>query len=118
MVTKYGYDVFFTVAVVCVVLILAALVFLEPKVLKYGVVLFSAAFFGFALNFFRDPDRVTPDGEKVIISPADGKVIRAVGVIQISRKGKSPTTAGADFSIRDLTALMSTATLLAKCFKQ
>ena len=76
MVTKYGYDVFFTVAVVCVVLILAALVFLEPKVLKYGVVLFSVAFFGFALNFFRDPDRVTPAGEKVIISPADGKVIR------------------------------------------
>jgi hypothetical protein len=39
-------------------------------------------------------------------------------VIQISRKGKSPTTAGADFSIRDLTSLMSTATVLAKCFKQ
>ncbi len=43
---------------------------------------------------------------------------KTVGVIQISRKGKSPTTAGADFSIRDLTALMSTASLLAKCFKQ
>jgi transcriptional regulator with GAF, ATPase, and Fis domain len=43
---------------------------------------------------------------------------KTVGVIQISRKGKSPTTAGADFSIRDLTALMSTATVLAKCFKQ
>jgi len=43
---------------------------------------------------------------------------KSVGVIQVSRKGKSPTTAGADFTIRDLTALMTTAGLLAKCFKK
>jgi hypothetical protein len=43
---------------------------------------------------------------------------KAVGVIQISRKGKSPSTAGGDFTIRDLTALMTTAGLLAKCFKK
>ena len=43
---------------------------------------------------------------------------KSVGVIQISRKGKSPMTAGADFSIRDLTALMTVAGLLAKCFKK
>ena len=43
---------------------------------------------------------------------------QAVGAIQISRKGKSPPTAGADFTIRDLTALVTTAGLLAKCFKK
>jgi transcriptional regulator with GAF, ATPase, and Fis domain len=43
---------------------------------------------------------------------------RAVGAIQVSRKGKSPTTAGADFTIRDLTALVSTAGMLAKWFKK
>ncbi len=43
---------------------------------------------------------------------------KTVGEIQISRKGKSPATAGADFTIRDLTALMSTASILAKCFRQ
>ena len=43
---------------------------------------------------------------------------KSVGVIQISRKGKSPTTAGADFTIRDLTALMTAAGLLAKSFKK
>ena len=43
---------------------------------------------------------------------------KSIGVVQISRKGKSPLTAGADFSIRDLTALMSTAGVLAKCFKK
>ena len=28
----------------------------------------------FSLNFFRDPDRKIPEGENIIISPADGKV--------------------------------------------
>ena len=31
----------------------------------------------FMLNFFRDPERVTPQGDGVFVSPADGKVIRA-----------------------------------------
>jgi len=43
---------------------------------------------------------------------------KAVGVVQISRKGKSITTAGADFTIRDLTALVTTSGVLAKCFKK
>jgi hypothetical protein len=43
---------------------------------------------------------------------------KAAGVVQISRKGKSPTTAGADFTIRDLTALVTTAGILSKCFKK
>ncbi|OFV97168.1 MAG: hypothetical protein A3F68_03370 [Acidobacteria bacterium RIFCSPLOWO2_12_FULL_54_10] len=55
--------------------------------------------------------------QKIMSAPllVDGK---AQGVIQISRKGKSPTTAGADFTIRDLTSLVTTAGLLAKCFKK
>jgi phosphatidylserine decarboxylase len=28
----------------------------------------------FSLNFFRDPDRKIPEGDNIIISPADGKV--------------------------------------------
>ena len=43
---------------------------------------------------------------------------KPVGVIQVCRKGKSPVAAGADFSIRDLTTLMTTASQLAKCLKQ
>ena len=34
----------------------------------------------FICFFFRDPDRVIPDGEGVVVSPADGKVISAGSV--------------------------------------
>ena len=55
--------------------------------------------------------------QKIMSVPllVDGK---AVGAIQVSRKGKSPTTAGADFTIRDLTALVTIAGVLAKCFRK
>ena len=46
---------------------------------------------------------------------ADGKV---VGVVQISRKGKNGPAAGPDFTIKDLTALMATAGILAKALKK
>lgn len=51
--------------------------------------------------------------QKILSAPLilDGK---PVGVVQISRKGKSPTAAGADFTIRDLTTLVTTAGVLAK----
>ena len=55
--------------------------------------------------------------QKIISAPLllDSK---PVGVIQISRKGKSLKTAGDDFTISDLTSLMTTAAMLAKCFKK
>jgi hypothetical protein len=39
-------------------------------------------------------------------------------VVQISRKGKSPISAGADFTIRDLTSLVTTAGVVAKGLRQ
>lgn len=54
--------------------------------------------------------------QKIMSAPliADGK---AVGVMQICRKGKTGPVAGADFTIKDLTALMGAAGILAKAFK-
>jgi phosphatidylserine decarboxylase len=75
MITKYGYDVFFTIAAVCVVIIVLALLFIEPKSYRYSLIVVTILFLGFTINFFRDPERVSPQGGKLVISPADGKVI-------------------------------------------
>lgn len=37
---------------------------------------------GFICWFFRDPDRVVPNGEGIVVSPADGKVIKVEPVAQ------------------------------------
>ena len=51
-----------------------------------GLFLILTAFMAF---FFRDPDRVPPVGEGIVVSPADGKVVMAVPVDQ--RVENSPT---------------------------
>jgi phosphatidylserine decarboxylase len=75
MITKYGYDVFFTIAAVCFVSILLALLFVEPKPYRYSLIVVSLAVLAFVTNFFRDPERITPKGENLIVAPADGKVV-------------------------------------------
>ena len=48
--------------------------------LYYGISIYfllgSGVIFFFCLNFFRDPKRLVPKGNKQIVSPADGKIIR------------------------------------------
>lgn len=75
MISKYGYDVFFTISAICVVGIVVAIVFIEPKAPRYGVVVAGLVLFGLTLNFFRDPERTTPQGDRHIIAPADGEVV-------------------------------------------
>ena len=75
MITKYGYDVFFTVSIVCLLAIVLSLLFVEPKILKYCIVVVSAVMLGLTINFFRDPERTSPAGENLVLSPADGKII-------------------------------------------
>ena len=75
MISKYGYDVFFTVLTICAVIIVLSALFVEPKIPRYAIILLSGAFLALTVNFFRDPERVTPAGERSIISPADGEII-------------------------------------------
>ena len=75
MITKYGYDVFFTVSIICLLAIALSLVFVEPKILKYCIVAASVVLLGLTINFFRDPERSSPRGDNLVLSPADGKII-------------------------------------------
>lgn len=75
MITEYGHDVFFTVVVVCCVVIAGSFILLPNPLVKYVVIAISVAILLFTLNFFRDPERQTPSGSDLVISPADGTVV-------------------------------------------
>ena len=47
---------------------------------RYGVLIIAAAVTFLVLNFFRDPERTAPAGERLVIAPADGRII-AVGPV-------------------------------------
>ena len=46
------------------------------ELLHLAVLVLTTLLYFFCLNFFRDPIRSLPKGQKNIISPADGKIIR------------------------------------------
>jgi len=74
MLTKYGLDTALPILVIALVVIIAGF-FISN--IPFRIVLFvvGGAVLLFTLNFFRDPDRTTPDVPGGVISPADGKVV-------------------------------------------
>jgi len=74
MFTKYGYTTIGVVAIISFLLIVSSF-FIQNTPAKIILLLSAAVILFLTLNFFRDPDRITPEKVGIIISPADGKVI-------------------------------------------
>jgi phosphatidylserine decarboxylase len=75
VITKYGYDVVAVVAGIALAGILLSFFLLDVKPLKYGVPALLVLVLLFTLNFFRDPERNVPADERLVLAPADGKVV-------------------------------------------
>jgi len=91
MITRYGYDVFFTMVALCLAVIVVSMLFLEPKILKYGLPGVAVVVLALTINFFRDPDRSTPAGKNLVIAPADGKIIAVQQVDEKEYLGSKAT---------------------------
>jgi len=74
MITKYGYSTIVVITLICFFLIVLG-IYSNNNYIKFGLFILSALIMIFTLNFFRDPERVTPNKENIIVSPADGKVL-------------------------------------------
>ena len=73
MVTSYGYSTVIKMLLLCMAISAAALIF--PPVAQITFLLTAATALLFTLYFFRDPKRKTSDEKRIIVAPADGKII-------------------------------------------
>jgi len=74
MITKYGYSTFLTILIISIILI-AAGVFFTYGLVKIFLIVIPSLLILFSLNFFRDPERISPKEKNIVVSPADGKVL-------------------------------------------
>ncbi|HTO94538.1 MAG TPA: phosphatidylserine decarboxylase family protein [Bacteroidota bacterium] len=75
MISKYGYDVVGTVVALTVLGTVLAALFVDARILRYGIIAVCVCFLLFTVYFFRDPDRTPPAGDNLVVSPADGEVV-------------------------------------------
>ena len=80
MFTKYGYSTIGTIAIIVFVFI-AVSFFIQNPYIKAILIILPIALLIFTLNFFRDPEKTTPQGNNIVVSPADGTVLFVKEVI-------------------------------------
>jgi phosphatidylserine decarboxylase len=74
MFTKYGYSTIGIVAAVSLILFLLG-IYQSNSLIKIILIIVSILLLIFTLNFFRDPERISPNKDNLVISPADGTVL-------------------------------------------
>jgi len=73
---KEGYQIIMTSFVLAAIIAVGAEYKIEnPYILKLGVQLFALIQLILVLQFFRNPKRITPINENLLIAPVDGKVV-------------------------------------------
>ncbi len=75
MISRYGYDVVGTVLVLSVIGTVLASLFVDVKIVRFGIIAVLVLLLLFTLYFFRDPDRTPPKGDNLVVAPADGEVV-------------------------------------------
>jgi len=74
MITKYGYSTLGIIAVIAFIFIVVSF-FVQNNFVRAALIIFPIVFLIFSINFFRDPERINPNQDNAVVSPADGKVI-------------------------------------------
>lgn len=74
MFTKYGYSTIGIVSIISFLLIVLG-IFLNNNIARISLFVLAFILISFTLYFFRDPDRIPPAKENIIVSPADGRVL-------------------------------------------
>lgn len=74
MFTKYGYSTIGIIAIISFLLIVTGIL-VNNGFVRYPLFIIAIFLIAFTLNFFRDPERIIPSKENVVVSPADGRVL-------------------------------------------
>jgi phosphatidylserine decarboxylase len=74
LITPYGFGSVIKTALICTLVITGGLLIM-PSGLQIPIVAAALIFLLFTFYFYRDPDRVSPAENNLIVSPADGKVV-------------------------------------------
>jgi phosphatidylserine decarboxylase len=75
VISRYGYTVVASVVVVAIVANVLVRVLGGNDIVKVAVLMMSLLLALFVFYFFRDPARISPAGDHLILSPADGRIV-------------------------------------------